>query len=65
MMSEGPATETSPLLGPSNGNTSTGAIINNAGPGGHRQPDEEQAKEPSANAQMQLKYIVPAISIGV
>lgn len=51
--------ETSPLLG-AQGDAhppSTGAIPS--------QIDEEQAKEPFPDARKQLKYIVPAISLGV
>ncbi|KAJ5579663.1 uncharacterized protein N7459_005648 [Penicillium hispanicum] len=65
MAPERTETETSPLLGQSNGTTSTGAITNNGDSGEHRQPDEEQAKDPYPDAQKQLKYIVPAISIGI
>jgi len=59
--------ETSPLL-PNNGTVSTGAIPtrdaeSNSGHG--RTCQDEQAKESSSDAQKQLKYIVPAISIGV
>lgn len=75
MSSERIATETSPLLGPqSNGNAphppSTGAIA------GLREPeaevgqrngtaDEETQSKDTTEARNQLRYIVPAISIGV
>lgn len=59
--------ETSPLL-QNNGTVSTGAIPtrdaeSNSGHG--RNCQDEQAKVSSSDAQKQLKYIVPAISIGV
>lgn len=61
-------TETSPLLGESNGNgaASNGAIVSHDAESGEpRQSVEEQGKEPFPDAKKQLKYIVPAISIGV
>ncbi|KAJ5439165.1 uncharacterized protein N7458_010163 [Penicillium daleae] len=61
-------TETSPLLGESNGNgaASNGAIVSHDAESGEpRQSVEEQGKEPFPDAKKQLKYIVPAISIGI
>lgn len=59
--------EFSPLLGDSNGTASTGAIPNRdeEQPRDSVQSTEDQAKEPFPDARKQLKYIVPAISIGV
>lgn len=60
-------TETSPLLAASNGTAPTGAIIDrrDAESGELDESADEQVKEPFHDAQKQLKYIVPAISIGV
>lgn len=60
-------TETSPLLADSNGTASTGAIVDRRDEESDdpRQAEAEQIKEPFPDAQKQLKYIVPAISIGV
>lgn len=57
--------ETSPLLGPTTGNPSFGAIAGQEESGEAALPTEDQAKEPSPNVQKQLRYIIPAISIGV
>lgn len=60
-----PPSETSPLL-QSNGTASTGAIpTHDAESGGSQNVPEDQIKEPFPDAQKQLKYIVPAISIGI
>jgi hypothetical protein len=64
-----PPSETSPLL-QSNGPASTGAIPTrdahaDTESGGQPIASEELAKEPFPDAQKQLKYIIPAISIGV
>ena len=58
------ATETSPLLEQS-GITSTETIISNGILGEYHPSDEEQAKDAVHDAQKQLRYIIPAISIGV
>lgn len=60
-------TETSPLLANSNGVTSTGAIVDRRDEesGDSRETGDEQVKQPFPDAQKQLKYIVPAVSIGV
>ena len=61
-------TETSPLLGESHGNgTACNRVVvdHDAESGEPRQSVEEQGKEPFLDAKNQLKYIVPAISIGV
>ncbi|KAJ5175003.1 uncharacterized protein N7482_000880 [Penicillium canariense] len=66
MAPERTPTETSPLLGESNGIAATGAIASrDAESGEPRQCVEDQAKEPFPDAKKQLKYIVPAISIGI
>lgn len=66
MAPERTASETSPLLGNSNGTASTGAIdIPHEESAEHRQDVDEQTKEPGSDAQKQLKYIVPAVSLGV
>lgn len=65
MASKQPPTETSPLLGGSNGIVSTEAIANRDAESGEPRQVEEQRKEPFPDAKKQLKYIVPAISIGV
>ncbi|KAJ5202097.1 uncharacterized protein N7498_006760 [Penicillium cinerascens] len=59
--------EFSPLLGGSNGIASTGAIPSRdeEQPRDSVQSTEDQAKEPFPDARKQLKYIVPAISIGI
>lgn len=55
------------MLSANSGTAPTGAIIDRRDEesGDTRQSAEEQAKEPFPDAQKQLKYIVPAISIGV
>ncbi|OKP11426.1 hypothetical protein PENSUB_3118 [Penicillium subrubescens] len=59
-------TETSPLLGESNGTVSNGAIVGHDAESGEPRPSvEDQGKEPFPDAKKQLKWIVPAISIGV
>lgn len=66
MAPERTLSETSPLLVDSNGTASTGAIKRRDEESGDpSQPVDEQAKEPFPDAQKQLKYIVPAISLGV
>ena len=66
MAPEQAPSETSPLLGPSNGTASTGAIDDrHEEAGAQRQNVDEQTKEPFPDAKKQLKYIVPAISMGV
>lgn len=66
MALEHPPTESSPLLGPGNGHVSTGAIdIPHEESGQMGQPVDDQAKEPFPDAQKQLKFIIPAISVGV
>lgn len=67
MAPESNPTETSPLLAASNGTAPTGAIIDrrDAESGDLGEPADEQVKVPFPDAQKQLKYIVPAISIGV
>lgn len=58
--------ETSPLLVPGNGTVTTGAIdIPREEWAEPRDGDEDQAKEPFPDAQAQLKWIIPAISLGV
>jgi len=58
--------ETSPLLVPGNGTATTGAIdIPQEEWAEPREDEEDQAKEPFPDAQAQLKYIIPAISLGV
>jgi hypothetical protein len=64
MAPERSPTETSPLLGSSNGTVSNGTIPDNNVESGVSTQDE-QVKEPFPDAQKQLKYIVPAISLGV
>ncbi|CAI7590704.1 unnamed protein product [Penicillium pancosmium] len=64
-----PPSETSPLL-QSNGPASTGAIPTRGAHADTESGDqpiasEELAKEPFPDAQKQLKYIIPAISIGI
>jgi hypothetical protein len=64
-----PPSETSPLL-QSNGPASTGAIPTrdvdaDAESGDHPIASGELTKAPFPDAQKQLKYIIPAISIGV
>ncbi|OOQ91150.1 MFS multidrug transporter [Penicillium brasilianum] len=61
-------TETSPLLSESNGHgtASNGAIVDHDAESGEPgQSAEEQGKEPFPDAKKQLKYILPAISIGI
>ena len=59
--------ETSPLLGNSNGTASNGAITHRdeEQPADIVQSTDEQAKDPFPDAGKQLRYILPAISIGV
>lgn len=59
--------ETSPLLGDSNGTASNGAITHRdeEQPADIVQSTDEQAKDPFPEAGKQLRYILPAISIGV
>lgn len=57
--------ETSPLLGPTTSNPSLGAIPGRQDSEETVVPTEDQGKEPFPDAQKQLKYIIPAISIGV
>ncbi|KAJ5784566.1 uncharacterized protein N7503_009778 [Penicillium pulvis] len=58
--------ETSPLLVPGNGTVTTGAIdIPREEWAEPRDDDEDQAKEPFPDAQAQLKWIIPAISLGI
>jgi hypothetical protein len=64
MAPETSPSETSPLLGSSNGTVSNGTIPENNVESGVQMQDE-QVKEPFPDAQKQLKYIVPAISLGV
>jgi hypothetical protein len=53
-------------LGESNGAVSTGAIVNHDAESGEPgQSVEDQGKEPFPDAKKQLKWIIPAISIGV
>ncbi|KAJ5966556.1 hypothetical protein N7481_013270 [Penicillium waksmanii] len=64
-----PPSETSPLL-QSNGPASTGAILTRDAHADAESGDQpiasgELAKEPFPDAQKQLKYIIPAISIGI
>lgn len=65
MAPERTLSETSPLLADSNGTASTGAIERRDEESDPSQAVDEQAKEPFPDAQKQLKYIVPAISLGV
>jgi hypothetical protein len=65
MASDTSPTENSPLLGSSNGTPSNGTIPENHVESGIPEETEENAKAPLYDAQKQLKYIVPAISLGV
>jgi len=67
MASERTHDETSPLLGDINSTVSTGAIPHRdeEQPRDSTQSADNQTKQPFPDAQKQLKYIVPAISIGV
>lgn len=67
MAPETSPTENSPLLGSAlaNGPVSNGTIPDHYVESGDSVETEERAKEPSPDAQKQLKYIVPAISLGV
>lgn len=58
-------TETSPLLGKHNATASAETIANHDAESGESRQVEEQGKKPCPDARKQLKYIVPAISIGV
>lgn len=61
MSLESTPTETSPLLGPQSGNAPTnGAITNRI----LRDPEADQAKDDLA-PRYNLRYILPAVSIGV
>jgi hypothetical protein len=49
-----------------NGTVPTGAIVSHDAESGEPRPSvEDQGKEPFPDAKKQLKWIVPAISIGV
>lgn len=61
MAPERDPTETSPLLASNSGVSSTGAIVDRR----DEESGDEQVKQPFRDAQKQLKYIVPAVSIGV
>ncbi|KAJ5720997.1 uncharacterized protein N7483_008931 [Penicillium malachiteum] len=66
MAPERTLSETSPLLGNGNGTASTGAIdLPHEESAEHRNDVDEQSKEPFKDAQKQLKYIIPAISLGI
>jgi MFS family permease len=53
-------------LGESNGTVSNGAIVGHDAESGEPRPSvEDQGKEPFPDAKKQLKWIVPAISIGI
>ncbi|KAJ5184896.1 Major facilitator superfamily domain general substrate transporter [Penicillium cf. griseofulvum] len=67
MAPETSPTENSPLLGSAstNGGVSNGTISNDHVESGDPAQTEEQGKEPFPDAQKQLKYIVPAISLGI
>lgn len=67
MAPETSPTETSPLLGSAsvNGVGSNGTIPEHNVEAGVPVEAEEQDKKPFSDAQKQLKYIVPAISLGV
>lgn len=66
MAPERTASETSPLLGHTNGTASTGAIdIPHEESAEQRQNDDGEAKETVREAQNRLKYIIPAVSLGV
>ncbi|KAJ5646402.1 hypothetical protein N7490_002774 [Penicillium lividum] len=58
--------ETTPLLVSGNGTATTGAIdIPREELAEPRQDEDDQVKQPFQDAQTQLKYVVPAISLGV
>lgn len=61
-MAESSPSETSPLLASTNGTPSNGTIPDHHVESG---VPEENRKEPLPGVQAQLKYIVPAISVGV
>lgn len=67
MAPETSPTENSPLLGSvsANGAVSNGTIPDHHVESGDPVRTEERGKEPFPDAQKQLKYIVPAISLGV
>lgn len=67
MAPETSPTENSPLLGSAstNGAVSNGAISNRHEESGDPAQTEDSGKEPFHDAQKQLKYVVPAISLGV
>jgi hypothetical protein len=67
MAPETSPTETSPLLGSAsvNGAVSNGTVSEHHVESGDPAEIEEQAKQPFPDAKKQLKYIVPAISLGV
>ena len=58
-------TENSPLLGENNTIVPTGAIVQRDAETGEPSDPEQSGKQPFPDAKKQLKYIVPAISIGV
>jgi hypothetical protein len=65
MAPEASPTENSPLLAASTNAVSNGTISNQHVESGDSVQTEERGKEPFPDAQKQLKYIVPAISLGV
>lgn len=66
MAAEQTPTESSPLLGATNGNVSTGAIDIPREESGHIERSQgDQGKDPFPDAHKQLKLIIPAISLGV
>lgn len=67
MAPETSPTENSPLLGSAsaNGAVSNGTISNHHVESGDPVQTEERGKESDPDVQKQLKYIVPAISLGV
>ncbi|KAJ5954609.1 hypothetical protein N7501_008888 [Penicillium viridicatum] len=67
MAPETSPTENSPLLGSAftNGAVSNGTISNHHVESGEPVQTEDSGKEPFHDAQKQLKYIVPAISLGI
>ncbi|KAJ5092960.1 hypothetical protein N7456_008821 [Penicillium angulare] len=66
MAPEQPASETSPLLGNTNGTASTGAIDIPHEESAEQIPNGDNgAKESVRDAQNRLKYIIPAVSLGI
>ncbi|KAJ5500245.1 hypothetical protein LT330_002275 [Penicillium expansum] len=67
MAPETSPTENSPLLGSAsaNGTVSNGTITDQHVESGNPIQTEERGKEPFPDAQKQLRYIVPAISLGI